>query len=285
MYWGDKRYNNLNCYLKNKFGEKVYKLCFDGGFSCPNRDGKLSREGCIFCSERGAGEFTGTRGKSISEQAKEQIELVKDKWKSEKYIAYFQNFTNTYAEKKYLYKIYQDALDINGVVGLAIATRPDCIDDDVIEVLKEYNKKTFLWVELGLQTINEDSAKFINRAYDLDCFEVALKQLNDANINVVVHFIYGLPGENKENMLADIDYISQKKVFGIKIHSLYISKGTRLYDYYINNNEKTLTKDEYIDIVVESIERLNPNIVIHRLTGDPQRSSLYLPKWTTNKSK
>lgn len=283
MYWGDKKYNNLNFYLKEKFGEKVYKLCVDGGFTCPNRDGKISTKGCIFCNEKGAGDFTGTRGKTIKEQAEEQIKLNQKKWGNAKYIVYFQNFTNTYGKPEYLKKIYNEALEIENVVGVAIATRPDCIDDEVLEVLKEINEKTFLWIELGLQTINEDTAILINRGYNLNCFEDIMHILNMNNIKTVIHLIVNLPNETKEDFFKSINYLSNKNIFGLKIHMLYINYNTELYEYYKKNPFYIMDMEEYTDLIAEAVKRLNKNIVIHRLTGDADKEALFLPEWIKNK--
>jgi len=194
----------LNDFLKEKFNEKIYKVSLDGGFTCPNRDGKVSKGGCIFCSENGSGDFTATKLKSIHEQIEEQIDLVSKKYKGDKYIAYFQNFTNTYAEVSYLRKIYQEALSHEKIVGLAIATRPDCLGDDVLELLAELNKKTFLWVELGLQTVNDDVAKYFNRAYETGIYKEASEKLNKLNIKFVTHIIIGLPKEEEDDYLKTV---------------------------------------------------------------------------------
>ena len=208
----------LNDFLKEKFNEKIYKVSLDGGFTCPNRDGKVSRGGCIFCSENGSGDFTATKLKSIHAQIEEQIDLVSKKYKGDKYIAYFQNFTNTYAEVSYLRKIYEEALSHEKIVGLAIATRPDCLEDDVLELLAELNKKTFLWVELGLQTLNDDVAKYFNRAYETEIYKEASEKLNKLNIKFVTHIIIGLPKEENDDYLKTAIFAQNCGTWGIKLH-------------------------------------------------------------------
>lgn len=223
---------SINMFLKEKFNTKVIKLSLDGGFTCPNRDGLLDNRGCIFCSESGSGDFTSGRNNSISNQLHSQIKLLKNKWPNAKYISYFQNFTNTYANTQVLKKLYDEALDFDDVVGLAIATRPDCINDEVLELLKYYNKKTFLWVELGLQTIHNETAEFIRRFYDLDQYDTIMKKLNDNNIKVVTHLIVNLPNENDNKMLESIKYVCNSNTWGIKLQMLNIIKNTDLASYY-----------------------------------------------------
>ena len=283
--WGEKRFNNLDYQLKKEFGEKIFKVSLDGGFTCPNRDGTIDDKGCIFCNETGSGDFAGTRGKSISHQIEEQIELLKNKFPDGKYIAYFQNFTNTYGETKYLRKIFTEALSHEKIVGLAIATRPDCLGPEVLDLLDELNKKTFLWVELGLQTVHEKSAEFINRGYPLKTFDEAVGKLNSRGIKVVAHLIIGLPGEGVEDMLKSVEHISSIGVWGAKLHLLHIIKDTALCRYYLENSFHILDMEEYIDIIVTLISHLNPEIVIHRLTGDGSRDTLVAPLWSLQKRK
>lgn len=277
------RFYSLNNYLKEKFGHKIYKVSLDGGFTCPNRDGKISYKGCLFCSDRGSGEFTGERGKSITEQIDEQLEFIYKKNSDNDVIAYFQNFTNTYAPIDYLRKIYYEALSHEKVIGIAIATRPDCLDDEILNLLSEINEKFFLWIELGLQTAENNIAKIINRGYDTDCYINICKKLNERNIKFVTHMIVGLPQETKENLFDTIDLINNVNSWGIKIHLLYILKNSRLEKYYKENPFKIYEKDEYTEIVTELIERLNPNIVIHRLTGDAKKDELFMPLWSADK--
>lgn len=285
MMWGDKRYLSLNYELRKTFGTKVIKLSLDGGFTCPNRDGTIGNRGCIFCGEEGSGEFTSSRKLSIKDQIESQKRFLSKKWSEGKYISFFQNFTNTYSTVKDLNKKYSEAISQNGVVGLAIATRPDCLSEEVLKLLEEFNKKTFLWVELGLQTIHGETAKFIRRGYELDCYEKAIMELNKRNIKVVTHLIFGLPNETNKDMLDSVKYISSTNTWGIKFHNLYIQEGTDLYNYYIKNPFHILSIDEYISLVVDSIELLPQNMVVHRLTGDGKKELLVEPRWTLNKLK
>ena len=273
----------LNDFLKEKFNEKIYKVSLDGDFTCPNRDGKVSRGGCIFCSENGSGDFTATKLKSIHAQIEEQIDLVSKKYKGDKYIAYFQNFTNTYAEVSYLRKIYQEALSHEKIVGLAIATRPDCLGDDVLELLAELNKKTFLWVELGLQTVNDDVAKYFNRAYETEIYKEASEKLNRLNIKFVTHIIIGLPKEEEEDYLKTTIFAQNCGTWGIKLHLMYVVKNTPLEKLYLNGDLKVNTKEEYVEKVINILENISPEIVVHRLTGDGDRETLVAPLWSIKK--
>ena len=273
----------LNDFLKEKFNEKIYKVSLDGGFTCPNRDGKVSRGGCIFCSENGSGDFTATKLKSIHAQIEEQIDLVSKKYKGDKYIAYFQNFTNTYAEVSYLRKIYEEALSHEKIVGLAIATRPDCLGDDVLELLAELNKKTFLWVELGLQTVNDDVAKYFNRAYETGIYKEASEKLNKLNIKFVTHIIIGLPKEEEDDYLKTAIFAQNCGTWGIKLHLMYVVKNTPLEKLYLNGALKVNTKEEYVEKVVNVLENISSEIVVHRLTGDGDRETLVAPLWSIKK--
>ena len=278
----DKFYK-LNNFLKENFKEKIYKVSLDGGFTCPNRDGKISNKGCLFCSDKGSGEFAGDRCKTITAQIDEQIDFMKDKIGSSKVIAYFQNFTNTYGDVEYLKKIYYEALNHEKVIGIAIATRPDCLSDDVINLLDEINKKYFLWVELGLQTANDSIGKIINRGYDTTVYIDSCRILNEKNIKFVTHMIVGLPNEEKKDLYDTIDLINSVKSWGIKIHLLYILKNSKLLNYYQQNPFKIYEKDEYENTVIELLERLSPSIVVHRLTGDAKKDELFEPLWSLNK--
>ena len=273
----------LNDFLKEKFNEKIYKVSLDGGFTCPNRDGKVSRGGCIFCSENGSGDFTATKLKSIHAQIEEQIELVSKKYKGDKYIAYFQNFTNTYAEVSYLRKIYEEALSHEKIVGLAIATRPDCLGDDVLELLAELNKKTFLWVELGLQTLNDYVAKYFNRAYETEIYKEASEKLNRLNIKFVTHIIIGLAKEENDDYLKTAIFAQNCGTWGIKLHLMYVVKNTPLEKLYLNGALKVNTKEEYVEKVVNVLENISSEIVVHRLTGDGDRETLVAPLWSIKK--
>ncbi|WP_058486582.1 TIGR01212 family radical SAM protein [Defluviitalea phaphyphila] len=283
MKWGNKPYYSLDFYLRQKFGQKVFKISLDGGFTCPNRDGTISEKGCIFCSERGSGDFTPPSHLSITEQFIKGRKLLEKKWPSGKYIAYFQAFTNTYAPIKELRKKYEEALSIPGVVGIAIATRPDCLDNSVLDLLEEINKKTYLWVELGLQSIHETTASLINRGYSLSCFEDAVNNLFKRKIEVVVHLILGLPGENKNDMLDSIKYINNMPIQGIKLHLLHVLKNTPLHSIYKKNPFHILEMKEYVNLVIDCLEILSPSIVIHRITGDGSKNILVAPTWSKNK--
>ena len=281
--WGDKKYHSLNYFLREKFGDKVFKIALDAGFSCPNRDGTISSGGCLFCSARGSGDFGGDRRFSITSQFEDIVNMMSKKWKTGKYIAYFQAYTNTYASIEVLREKYEEAILQEGVVALAIATRPDCLDEAVLDLIEEYSHRVYTWVELGLQTCNDESAKIINRGYNLLKFEEALNGLNKRNIDVVVHTIFGLPGESKSDMLKTIDYVAHKDIKGIKMHLLYLVENTPMVQLYKNGKLKFLEKDEYIDIIINSIAMLPPNMVIHRLTGDAPRELLIGPMWSLKK--
>ena len=261
------------------------KLSLDGGFTCPNRDGTVGSKGCIFCSEEGSGEFAGSRLASIREQVEQQKSLLSRKWKADKYIVYFQNFTNTYGSIERLRSLYYEAINIEGVVGIAIATRPDCLGEDVLDLLSELNKEIYLWVELGLQTIHDKSTDFIRRGYDLSIYDKAIKDLKDRNIKVVTHIIIGLPDESKEDIINTVKYVADTNTWGIKLHSLYIQRDTDLYDYYIKNPFPIMSRDEYIYLIADAIELLPQSMIIHRLTGDGKRDLLHKPQWTLDKLK
>ena len=291
----NKRYNTFNNELKRHFKQKVVKLSLDGGFTCPTRDNTKGSGGCIFCSQRGSGEFSGLFENidanaddklekiNLDAQIKNQISLLSKKWNDVKYIAYFQNYTNTYEKPSYLNTLYQKALSVKDVVGLDIATRPDCLGDDVLEVLDYYNKKTYLIVELGLQSIHEKSEKFIRRGYDITVFEEAVEKLRKLNIQTVVHTIVGLPTEDKEDMLQTYRYLNNVDIQGVKIQQLNILKNTDLEKYYEKNKFSLMGADEYIEFVCDIIQILRDDIVIHRLTGDGAKDELIEPKWILNK--
>ena len=281
----NRRFYSLNDFFKDEFKDKVFKVSLDGGFTCPNRDGKVAHGGCIFCSDAGSGEFAGNRRKSITEQIDEQLEFLKDKVKDKKVIAYFQNFTNTYGDVNYLREIYYEALNHPKVLGLAIGTRPDCIEDDTLELLKEINEKHFFWIELGLQTIDDKVAKLINRGYPLSTYLETTKKLKDSGIKFVTHMIVGLPKEEREDILNTAKCIVQSGAWGIKIHSLHIIKGTPLERLYNDTNFKVFTLDEYVDIVVTILKLLPDKMVVHRVTGDGKKDEVVEPKWSLNKRK
>ncbi len=281
--WGDKRYHSLNYFLREKFGEKIFKVSLDGGFSCPNRDGTISHGGCIFCSERGSGDFAGSRDFSIDKQFSDIKLMMNKKWKQGKYIAYFQAYTNTYAPVEVLREKYQEAISQEGVVGLAIATRPDCLGEEVLELLEEMSKKLYIWVELGLQTAKDSTAKLINRGYNREVFEEAVKNLRLRGIDVVVHTIFGLPEESSEDMLETVKYISKLPIQGVKFHLLHLMEGTPIVKLYEQGRLKFMSQEEYIELICKSITLLPEDIVVHRLTGDAPRELLIGPMWSLKK--
>lgn len=280
-----KRYRTLNEYLRETFGEKIYKVSLDGGFTCPNRDGTLSKKGCIFCSEKGSGEFTSGEMLNISAQIEKQLKLIENKFPKGKVIAYFQNFTGTYGNTEYLRKIYYEALAHPRVIGIAIATRPDCLGAEVLELLDEINKKYFLWVELGLQTINDQVARIINRQYPLEIYVEVCNNLNYLNIKFVTHIIVGLPYENKDDPLKTAIFANKCKTWGIKIHLLHVLQNTNLEKLYNERKFNLLTKETYIEKVATILGHLSKDVIIHRITGDGDRKTLIGPIWSLNKKR
>lgn len=281
--WGDKRYNSLNYFLRNKFGEKTFKISLDGGFTCPNRDGKVAKGGCTFCSSSGSGDYAGERILPIGEQFDNIKIMMNNKWKTGKYVAYFQAYTNTYGPIDELKAKYEEAIAKDGVVALAIGTRPDCINEEVLDLLEEMNKKVYVWIELGLQTIHDDTARNFNRGYDLKVFDEAMKGLKSRGIDTVVHCIFGLPGETKEQMLETVDYVARTGAQGVKFHLLHLMKNTRMVKDYEEGRLKFLTQEEYIDLICEGISRVPQEMVVHRLTGDAPRNLLIGPMWSLKK--
>ena len=279
----NKRYHTLDYFYKIKFKKKVFKVNLNAGFSCPNIDGTIGVGGCIYCSKLGSGEFAGNKKDNIEKQFVEVRNKLLKKWPDAKYIGYFQARTNTYAPVEELKKLYEKILKFDNVVGLSIATRPDSITEECLEYLEKLNKKTFLTIELGLQTTNEKTTKLINRCHTLKCFEDMVKKIREKNINVVVHIINGLPYEKKEDMLNTVRYLNSLDIQGIKIHMLSILKNTPLEKIYNKEKFHILSKEEYIDIVVNQLELLRPEIVIHRITGDPKKEDLIEPLWLTKK--
>lgn len=276
-------YNTLNSYLKERFGRKIYKLALSGNFTCPNRDGKISSNGCIFCSNGGSGDFAADRQLSIFEQIESAKEKVSSKITDGKYIAYFQSFTNTYGDINYMKQIFTEAISHPDIVALSIGTRPDCLPTEVLDLLEELNKIKPVWIELGLQTIHEHTATHINRGYELSIFNQAVDNLNKLNIDVIVHLIIGLPGESKKDMLESINYISHMNIAGVKLQLLHVLKNTPLAKEYLLGKFEVLSMEEYVDIIAECINYLPPNIVIHRITGDGPKSILIAPQWSGNK--
>ena len=276
----NKRYHTLNYYYKNKYGCKVFKVSLNAHFTCPNIDGTKGYGGCIYCLN-GSGDYNDDT--DLLTQFNEVKQMLHKKWPEAKYIGYFQANTNTYAPLSELKEKYELILKQKNVVGLNIATRPDSISDEVLDYLDELNKKTDLVIELGLQTIHDKTANLINRGYHLNEFEDCLNRLNERNINVVVHIINGLPYETKEDMIETVKYLSNKKILGIKIHMLHILKNTKLFSLYLKENFHVLTKEEYVDIVCDELEYLDENIVINRITGDPDVNELVEPTWLIKK--
>ena len=276
------RYNSLNNYLKTKFGKKVYKLSLDGGFTCPNRDGTLGTRGCIFCSASGSGDFASSRNLSITQQIEMAKLRVRSKTNDNSFIAYFQAFTNTYAPVSVLKGKYTEAINHKDIVALSIATRPDCISDEVLDLLIELNKIKPVWVELGLQTTKESSVEYIRRGYENEVYVDIAQKLRNAGIEVITHIILGLPNETKEDMLSSVKFAG-KYSDGIKLQLLHILKGTDLCTDYEKGEFKALTLDEYVDILCDAVEILPENVIIHRLTGDGDKKLLVAPLWSGNK--
>ena len=264
MNWHGKRYYSFDSFLKNHFGEKIYKVSLDGGFTCPNRDGTLGTGGCIFCSEGGSGDFASSAAL---------------------YIAYFQAFTNTYGPIEKLEALYMEAVNDPRIVALAIGTRPDCLPPEVLDLLDRLNKIKPVFVELGLQTIHEETASFIRRGYPLSCFDEAVMNLHKIGVLTVVHLILGLPGETDDMMLASVRYLNDLPIHGVKFSMLHILKNTDLADYYEEHPFDVFTLESYVDLLLKCIENLSPEIVIHRLTGDGPRDLLIAPEWSVYKRK
>jgi len=275
-----ERYKHLNKYLKNKFGERTLKICIDGGFTCPNRDGRVGYGGCAFCSERGSGEHI--IADNISNQVKNYFTSYKAE-RANKFIAYFQNFTNTYDSIENLKMKYDAALIDDRIVALAIATRPDCISEDVCKLLKSYSEKYYVWVELGLQTSNENTGKIINRCYTDEQFSAAVSLLNKYNIDVVTHIMVGLPGENFDDIKNTVNFINNHSIQGLKIHSTYVVKNTRLADMYFNGKYTPISLEYYLDCASYILTHISPDIIIHRVSGDAPKDLLIAPDWNLHK--
>ncbi|UTR12883.1 TIGR01212 family radical SAM protein [Evansella sp. LMS18] len=282
-YFGDKRYFTWNAHLKQQFGEKIIKVPLDAGFDCPNRDGSVAHGGCTFCSERGSGDFAGDRKDDLVTQFNTIKDKMHRKWKTGKYMGYFQAYTNTYAPVEQLREMYEVILEQEGVIGLSIATRPDCLPDDVVEYLAELNERTYLWVELGLQTVHERTANLINRAHDYQCYVDGVAKLRKHNINVCSHIINGLPLETPEMMLETAKEVAKLDVQGIKIHLLHLLKKTPMVKQYEKGLVELMNRDEYISLVCDQLEIIPPEMIVHRLTGDGPADLLVGPMWSMNK--
>lgn len=276
-------YYSLNQYLKDTFGQKVYKIALDGGFTCPNRDGTLGTRGCIFCSGSGSGDFAESRTLSVTEQITRGKKRIEQKCHDGKYIAYFQAFTNTYAPAERLRALYEEAMSCPDVVALSIATRPDCLPQEVVALLAKLNKEKPVWVELGLQTIHEKTADYIRRGYPLSVYDDAVMQLKKAGLQVIVHVILGLPGETTDEMKDTVSYVGKSGADGIKLQLLHVIKGTDLEKEYQKGTFRTLEMQEYVTLVADCIALLPEDMIIHRMTGDGARSTLVAPRWSTDK--
>lgn len=281
--WGEKRYHSMDYDLKQTYGEKVYKITLNGNMTCPNRDGTVGRGGCIFCSSQGSGDFAGSAAMTITEQLAAGKQAVKQKRPVQAFIAYFQAFTNTYAPVEYLEQIYMEAVRDPEVRILSIATRPDCLGEEVLTLLDRINRIKPVWIELGLQTIHPETARFIRRGYNLPVFDRAVQELRKRNISVIVHTILCLPGETKGMMFETLDYLNHLDIQGIKLQLLHILKGTDLAEVYQKQPFWSPSMEEYIELLAECIARLRPEIAIHRLTGDGPKELLIAPLWTSNK--
>lgn len=281
-FWGGRRYCSLDYMLKERYSEKLYKLSLNGGMTCPNRDGKISEGGCIFCSAGGSGDFAANFNPDIAKQIEQAKTLVSKKYQGDRFIAYFQAYTNTYASVEYLRKLFMDTIMRDDIAILSIATRPDCLGDDVIKLLAALNRMKPVWVELGLQTINESTARLINRGYELSCYDEAVRKLKNIGVEIITHMIIGLPYETKEDILSTAEYIG-KTANGIKLQLMHILKNTKLLEMYEKGEFKALTEEEYIEIVCEIISILPREMVIHRLTGDGNPDELIAPLWSLRK--
>lgn len=281
--WNGKRFHTWNTEMRRTFGQKVFKVMLDAGFTCPNRDGSLARGGCTFCSARGSGDFAGNRKDDLITQFNEVRDRQHQKWPNARYIGYFQAYTNTYAPLATLKEYYEAILAQPGVVGLSIATRPDCLPDDVLDYLAELNERTYLWLEMGLQTIHESTSQLINRAHDTASYFDAVRKLRQRGIRVCTHIIHGLPQESREMMLDTVKAVAKMDVQGIKIHLLHLMKGTPMVRQWEDGLLRFLDMDEYIGLVADSLELLPPDMIVHRLTGDAPRKLLIGPEWSLKK--
>lgn len=280
-----RRYYSADQYFKNIFGEKVYRISINGGMTCPNRDGTKGTRGCIFCSRGGSGDFAGDAHLSVTEQIEQGKRLIAGKTDCRKFIAYFQAYTNTYAPVDYLKKIFTEAISLPEIAGLSVATRPDCLPPDVLNLLSELNRIKPVWVELGLQTIHEKTARLIRREFSLACFEKALTELDSRSIPIIAHLIFGLPGETISDMEESVSYAAHAPLSGVKLQLLHVLEDTDLADLYRAHPFHLFELEEYCDFIVNCIECLPADMVIHRLTGDGPRKLLIAPQWSTDKKR
>ena len=284
QHWGDKPFYSLDYYLKQVFGEKVYKVSLNGGMTCPNRDGSLGTDGCIFCSSGGSGEFAATKTGTIYEQIQQGIDIIRKHGKhtGNKFIAYFQAYSNTYAPASYLEDLYIQALSHPDIVAMSVGTRPDCFNQDIFALIEKCNRIKPVWIELGLQTIHEKTAKLIKRGYTLDVFNNTVKELRKRNIDVITHVIIGLPGETEEDIMETVHYLNKMDIQGIKLQLLHILKNTPLAS--MHGKIHIYSEEEYIKTVIRCISELSPAIVVHRLTGDGPKNMVIAPLWSCNKN-
>jgi len=278
-----KRYYDLNTYFRNLYGQRVHKITVDAGFNCPNRDGTISTGGCIYCNAKGSGTGALARGLSITEQLERGKLAVAKRFKAKLYLVYFQSFTNTYAPLDVLKKVYDEALGVKDVIGLAVGTRPDCVDKSILDLFSDYARNHLIWLEFGLQSIHDETLTTINRGHSFACFTKAVQAASNRNLKLCAHVILGLPGENRAKMLATAKAIASMGLHGIKLHLLYVIKGTRLHDLYKKDEYRCLDQREYVDLVCDFIELLPSNMVIQRLTGDPHPNELVAPAWALEK--
>jgi uncharacterized protein len=280
----DKRYNDLNSYFRSIFGCRVQKITVDAGFSCPNRDGKISTGGCIYCNMRGSGTGAHEKGYSVTDQILAGKKALSRRYKAKKFIAYFQSYTNTYAPLDRLKSLYEEALSIEGVVGLSIGTRPDCMDEHVLKLIESYAKTHLIWIEYGLQSIHDKSLALINRGHDFQCFMDAVDATLNRGIKICAHVILGLPEEKRSHMIETAKTIGKIGIDGIKIHLLYVIKGTKLEKLYRQGSYKCLEQQQYVDLVCDFLERIPGDMIIQRLTGDPHPEELIAPRWSIKKA-
>jgi radical SAM protein (TIGR01212 family) len=278
------RYNDLNTYFRRIFGCRVQKITIDAGFSCPNRDGAISTGGCIYCNVRGSGTGANAKGLSVTQQLIQGKEALSKRYKAKKFIAYFQSFSNTYAPSEKLKRLYDKALKVDDVVGLSIGTRPDCVNEPILELLQGYVKNYLVWIEYGLQSVHDSTLAYINRGHDFKCFKNAVDATKDRGIKICAHVILGLPNEEKSHMLETAKAVADMGIDGIKIHLLYVVKGTKLAKLYDTGRYRCLEQQEYVDLVCDFLERIPKDMVIQRLTGDPHPEELVAPMWSLKKT-
>lgn len=281
--WGGKRYNPVSVHFKQKFNCKVYRVSVNAGFTCPNRDGKIAVGGCIYCGERGAASIGSEKKLTIADQVRAGMKVMKEKNRAEKFIAYFQSFTNTYQTPSILRQYYSEALSVENVIGLSVSTRPDCLSDEIIDLLVEYDNITCLWLELGLQSIHDKTLRLIGRGHDFSNFLDSYCRIKESGLKVCIHIILGLPGESEKEMMETADLLGELKPDGIKIHLLHALKDTALAEMYLEKKWEPLEMENYINLVCNTLERLHSSTIVHRLTGDPLRGYLVTPDWALKK--